>query len=344
MNKLFTEYTLKDMKLKNRVVMPPMCMFCAREDGKVTDWHIEHYTARAAGQVGLIIVEATAIMPEGRISDNDLGIWSDEHIDGLKRLVERVHSYGSKIGIQLAHARRKSKVNNLEKVSVTDTPFSDEYDTPKELTESEIKTIAIRFKEAAARALDAGFDFIEIHAAHGYLLNVFLNPITNTRNDKWGGSRKKRFEFVKLIINEISKVWPNHKPIGIRISASDYVENGISKEDVNYIVSECIALGIDIINVSSGGVINTPIKAYPGYQIKLAENIKNNNNVVVIGGGLVDSPELAMEIIDNERSDLVYLGRALLRDPYWVINASINLNIETGVQTQYLRAYNKNRN
>ncbi len=337
MNQLFSKYRLKNMELKNRIVMPPMCMFCASENGYVTDWHIEHYTARAAGGVGLIIVEATAVEPDGRISENDLGIWSDSHIKPLKELVDRVHSYGAKIGIQLAHAGRKSKIA-INPLSVSEEPFSEEYKTPKKIDDSEIETIAKNFQDASKRALKAGFDFIEIHAAHGYLLNVFLSPLTNNRTDKWGGSIEKRFTFVELVTSKIKEVWPEEKPLGIRISAYDYKVSGISKQDIDYIAKKCIDLGIDIINVSSGGVVSVPIDAYPGYQIKLAEQVKNNN-IPVMAGGLINSVELAMDIIENQRADLVYLGRALLRNPYWVVSNSYELVDKEFIQTQYVRAY-----
>ncbi len=339
MNTLFNEYTIKDMMLKNRIVMPPMCMYSAGEDGKVTDWHVEHYSARAAGQVGLIIIEATAISPEGRITENDLGIWSDEQVQGLKRIVDRVHSYGSKIGIQLAHAGRKSRVSDTDILSVTEEAFDGESKTPIKLDDSSIIELANKYKEATRRAYESGFDFIEIHGAHGYLLNVFLNPITNTRTDKWGGSREKRFKFAELVINSVSEVWPKTKPLGLRLSAYDYVENGISPEDIDYIASRAKSLGIDIINVSSGGVLNVPIKAYPGYQVKLAERIKQNTDTPVIAGGLVDTIELATEIIENDRSDLVYIGRGLLRNPYWVVDAANKIGVKSFIRKQYERAY-----
>ncbi len=339
MNTLFNEYTIKDMTLKNRIVMPPMCMYCAGKNGKVTDWHVEHYSARAAGQVGLIIIEATAISPEGRITENDLGIWSDDHVDGLKRIVDRVHSYGSKIGIQIAHAGRKSRIPDTEILSVTEEAFDDESRSPIKLDDSSINSIANKYKEATRRAYESGFDFIEIHAAHGYLLNVFLNPITNTRTDKWGGNREKRFKFVELIINSVREVWPKTKPLGLRLSAYDYVENGISTDDINYIVNKAKSIGIDIVNVSSGGVLNVAINAYPGYQVKLAERIKCSANIPVIAGGLIDSIELATEVVENNRADLIYIGRGLLRNPYWVVDATNKLGIDSFKQKQYIRAY-----
>ncbi len=336
---LLSKYTLKNMTLKNRVVMAPMCMFCAEDNGLVTDWHIDHYATRAAGQVGLIIVEATSVLPEGRISDNDLGIWSDDHISGLKKIVDRVHSYGTKVGIQLAHAGRKSTSKSCPHVSVTEEPFSDEYEKPNKLDSDQIEKVALAFRNGARRALEAGFDFIEIHAAHGYLLSIFLSPISNTRNDEWGGSKEARFEFPRLVIEKIREVWADEKPLGIRISASDHLDNGISKQDLDYIASEGKALGVDIFNVSSGGVVSAPINIYPGYQIGLAEMIRRENNVPVIAGGLIDSVDMATEIIESGRADLLYLGRALLRNPYWVMDAANKLGVEDVVQSQYLRAY-----
>lgn len=338
MKTLFADYTIKNMTLKNRIVMAPMCMFCAKEDGKITDWHIEHYVSRAAGGVGLIIVEATAITPDGRISEQDLGIWSDEQINGLTTLVNRVHSYGCKIGIQLAHAGRKSK-SAIKPVSVSEIAFNKDYKTPRKLNDRDIEIIAESFQKSAKRALEIGFDFIEIHAAHGYLLNVFLSPLTNNRKDKWGGSTKKRFHIIELIVKNIRTVWQDEKPLGIRISANDYTENGISEQDVDYIAKRCGEIGIDVINVSSGGVVETPINSYPGYQVPLAEYIKNKNNISVIAGGLLESIDLATEIVENKRADLIYMGRALLRNPYWVIDKAERLGITTFTQEQYKKAY-----
>ncbi len=338
MSKLLSEYKIKDMVLKNRVVMPPMCMYSAAADGKATKWHNLHYASRAVGQVGLIIVEATAISPEGRISDNDLGLWSDQHIAPLKNLVQRVHDNGSKIGIQLAHAGRKSTSATTPHLSVTDVGFSDDYIKPQMLDDDEIMRLAECFKSAAKRALAAGFDFIEIHGAHGYLINTFLSPLTNRRNDKWGGSREKRFAFLELIIKNITSVWPAEKPLGVRLTTFDYAEGGIAQHDVDYIVAESKKLGVDIFDISSGGVINAPINAYPGYQIKLAEAVKRANDVTVIAGGLIDDLDLARDIIENERAELLFIGRALLRNPYWVQNAARKLGDERFIPKQYSRA------
>ncbi|PIE76917.1 MAG: NADPH dehydrogenase [Clostridiales bacterium] len=338
MSKLLSEYKIKDMVLKNRVVMPPMCMYSAAADGLATEWHNVHYATRAIGQVGLIIVEATAVSPEGRISDNDLGLWSDEQITPLKKLVDTVHKSGSKIGVQLAHAGRKSTSAVTPHFSVTDVGFSDDYIKPQMLDDAEIMRLADCFKDSAKRALTVGFDFIEIHGAHGYLINTFLSPLTNTRDDKWGGSREKRFAFLELIIKNITSVWPDEKPLGVRLTTFDYAADGITQQDVDYIVAESKKLGVDIFDISSGGVINAPINAYPGYQIKLAEAVKKANDVTVIAGGLIDDLDLARDIIENERAELLFIGRALLRNPYWVQDAARKLGDDRFIPKQYSRA------
>lgn len=338
MRKIFSELQIKDMNLKNRVVMPPMCMFSAENDGKVKDFHINHYVSRAIGQVGLIIVEATAVSPEGRISDNDLGIWSDEHIEGLKKLVDAVHENGSKIGIQIAHAGRKSSSASKPMICVTEERFSEDYDIPEKMDEKTIIKTAEEFGKAAERAGKAGFDFIEIHGAHGYLISTFLSPLTNTRMDNWGGSSKKRLEFLKLVTKKVQENWSKEKPLGLRISANDYRDGGISEEDLKNIANMTKEYGIDLVNVSSGGVVNAVPNVYAGYQIQYAEKLKREMGISVIAGGLINSMDLAIELIENNRADLVYLGRELLRNPYWVHNLARYTKTDGVIPKVYSRA------
>ncbi|RJS59619.1 NADPH dehydrogenase NamA [Bacillus sp. PK3_68] len=334
--KLFEPYTIKDVTLKNRIVMSPMCMYSAEEDGKVNDWHLVHYPARAVGQVGLIMVEATAVTPEGRITEHDLGIWSDDHVPGFKRLAPLVQAHGAKIGIQLAHAGRKSEVRG-EILAPTALSFDETMKTPKEMTESDIKRTIQAFTDGARRAKEAGFDVIELHGAHGYLINEFLSPLTNHREDEYGGSPENRFRFLKEVIIAVRDVWSG--PLFVRVSAHDYHENGLDAEDYSEIAKQLKDLDIDLIDVSSGAVVPAKISVFPGYQVKFAETIKHGADIPVGAVGMITSPTQAEEILRNERADLVFLGRELLRDPYWPRRAAIELKTEIEAPVPYERGW-----
>ncbi|WFA08104.1 NADPH dehydrogenase NamA [Tissierella sp. Yu-01] len=336
--KSLSTFKLKDMELKNRIIMPPMCMYSADEDGMVKDFHINHYVTRAVGGVGLIILEATAVTPNGRISSNDLGIWSDDHINGLKNIVDKSKVYGAKMGIQLAHAGRKCESNDEFIVAPSPIEFSDEYRIPMELDNDGIKEIVGQFKDAAKRADAAGFHMIEIHGAHGYLINEFLSPLANKRSDEYGGSRENRVRFLKEIIAAIKEVWPNNKPIGLRVSADDYTEGGIDKEEIVEIVN-LVKDDIDMVHVSSGGVVRARINAFPGYQVTHAETIKSECHIPTIAVGLIEDYDHIEEIISNGRADLVALGRALLRNPYLVLNMAYKNGIKDFSPIQYERGF-----
>ncbi|MDW7668398.1 MAG: NADPH dehydrogenase NamA [Bacillota bacterium] len=338
MLKIFENIKIKNLELKNRVVMPPMCMYTAEEDGLVTPWHITHYTTRAVGGVGLIMVEATAVEPSGRISANDLGIWSDEHIEGLKKIVNSVHENGGKIGIQLAHAGRKSESLKDQIYAPSPIRFNDDYRIPKKMELDDIERVKDRFREAAKRAEEAGFDLIEIHGAHGYLINEFISPLTNQRQDEYGGSLHNRSRFLKEVLEEVTKEWPKEKPITVRVSSLEYSKKGNTTEDIAEIINMVKDRGIDIVNVSSGGVIYTKINAYPGYQLEPARIIKEKTKLPVIAGGLVTDWRLAEEIINNKRGDMVYMGRKLLRNPYYVLNSSHQVDVDVPWPKQYERA------
>lgn len=338
MAKLFSGFKLKDMELKNRIVMAPMCMYSADKDGKPNDWHFTHYTSRAVGGAGLIIFEATGVESRGRISDKDLGIWSDEQVAGLKRIVEACQKHGAKVAIQLGHAGRKSEVTSELPIAPSPLPFSEKYRVPAEMTIEDIKEVQIAFREAARRANLAGFDAIELHGAHGYLINQFLSPLTNKRNDEYGGSTENRSRFLKELLCEVRKVWPEDKPVIIRVSAEEYSENGNHPEGVAAILNFLKADGIDMINVSSGGVINANMDIFPGYQVIFAEVIKRETGLPVIAGGLITSSLMAEEVVHNNRADLIYLGRELLRNPYWPLQAAKMLNSQLEWPVQYERA------
>ncbi|MGL5617156.1 MAG: NADPH dehydrogenase NamA [Sarcina sp.] len=326
---IFKEFKLKNLDLRNRIVMAPMCMYSAENDGLVKDFHYIHYTNRALGGVGAIIVEATAVEPRGRISDRDLGIWNDNQIDGLKKIAKGIKEYGAAAGIQLGHAGRKCSIESEEIIAPSAIEFSNEYKKPMEMSKKEIEEVKIAFREGAKRALEAGFDFIEIHGAHGYLISEFLSPLSNKRTDQYGGNIENRTRFLVEVIREIKKVWPEDKAVVLRVSAKDYVEGGNTKVEMAEIVAIAKKEGIDLINVSTGAVVSDAIiNAYPGYQVPEAQYIKEKANIPVMAGGLITTGDQGTEIIENNRADLVFLGRVLLREPYWVLNEAKKRNEE----------------
>jgi NADPH2 dehydrogenase len=308
------------------------------EDGLANEWHQIHYGTRAVGGAGLIIVEATAVQPIGRISDNDLGLWNDDQKNEFKKIVNAVKDNGASIAIQLAHAGRKSEVSNDLPIAPTAIAFSDKYKKPVEMTKETIKRVIESFKESAKRANEVGFDAIEIHGAHGYLINQFLSPLTNKRKDQYGGSLENRMRFLEEVIRAIKKEWPDEKVIMLRVSANEYDAAGNSMEDMIAIVNNAKKLGVDLINVSSGGVINKSVNSYYGYQIPLGEKIKNATQVPTLVGGLITDEKQGEEIISNNRADLVYYGRELLRNPYFPLIAAKKLEVDFKWPTAYERA------
>ncbi|MCM3539890.1 NADPH dehydrogenase NamA [Priestia endophytica] len=330
--KLFSPYTVKGVTIKNRIVMSPMCMYSSDESGKVKNWHLTHYTTRAVGQVGLIIVEATAISSEGRISPRDLGIWSDEHIVGLKNIVSLSKEHGAKVAIQLAHAGRKAELEE-EILAPSAIAFDESYKTPKEMTKEDIQNTIQNFKEGARRAKESGFDIIEIHGAHGYLINEFLSPISNKREDEYGGSAQNRYRFLKEVIEAVKEEW--NGPLFVRVSAFDYLEEGLKADDYVPFAKWMKEQGVDLIDVSSGAVAPAPITAYPGYQVQFADQIKNEANIDTGAVGLITNGFQAEEILRNNRADLVFLARELLRDPYWPRTAAKELREEIEAPVQY---------
>lgn len=335
--KLFSPYTIKNVTLKNRIVMSPMCMYSStEEDGKVQNWHWTHYVSRAVGQSGLIILEATAVTPQGRISSQDLGIWNDEHIEGLKALVGQIKEHGAKTGIQLAHAGRKAAVDG-EVLAPTAIAFNEKMKMPKEMSKTDIAETIGAFKQAAERVKKAGFDIIELHGAHGYLINEFLSPLTNQRTDEYGGSLENRCRFLVEVIAAVKTVWEG--PLFLRISAQDYGEHGMTEYDYVTVAKWVKEIGVDFIDVSSGGVISVPVNDYPGYQVKFAEVIKNGANIDTSALGLITSAKHAEEILQNERADLIFLGRELLRDPYWPRTAAKELGFPLEGPSQYKRGW-----
>ncbi len=335
--KLFSPYTIKDLTLKNRIVMSPMCMYsCMNEDGLVNDWHITHYTSRAVGQVGLVILESSAVTKQGRISPQDLGIWSDEHIEGLKKLVDLNHQHDSKIGIQLGHAGRKAELKE-DIISPSPLAFNDKYKQPKEMTIEQIKETVQAFKDAAGRAKEAGFDMIELHGAHGYLINQFLSPLSNHRTDEYGGSPENRYRFLSEVIEAVKETWQG--PLFVRISANDYTEGGNTPETYVHYSRKMKEQGVDLIDVSSGAVVPAKMNVFPGYQVPYADQIRNEAELATGAVGLIINAVQAEEILQNERADLILLARELLRDPYWPRTAAVELGTEIDPPRQYDRGW-----
>lgn len=335
--KLFEPYKIKDITLKNRIVMAPMCMYSSHnEDGKVENWHRTHYTSRAVGGVGLIIQEATAVTAQGRISPQDLGIWSDDHIEGLSGLVSLMKEQGAHAGIQLAHAGRKAVLEG-DIIAPSALPFNEKMETPLEMSLQDIKETVEAFKQGAVRAKKAGYDLIEIHAAHGYLINEFLSPLSNKRTDEYGGSAENRYRFLKEVIEAVNSVWDG--PLFVRVSAKDYADGGLDAEDYAVFSSWMKEQRVDLVDVSSGAVVPAKIDVYPGYQVKLSETIRNKADIPTGAVGLITTGIQAEEILQNERADLILLARELLRNPYWPRTAALELGVEIESPKQYDRAW-----
>ncbi len=344
MNTLFSPFQLKNLEIRNRIVMPPMCMYSTDATGMAQSWHALHYETRALGGAGLIIVEATAVQSCGRITDRDLGIWSGEHIGGLSEIVKRIKHHGAAAGIQLAHAGRKCTVKSERIIAPSSLVFDAKdpaYSNPAEMTREDIKGIIHDFREGARRAREAGFDFIEVHGAHGYLLNEFLTPVVNKRTDDYGGTPENRARLVKEVIQAVRQEWSPENPLALRVSAKDYVDGGNEPEDLAVLIDLVKETGIDMVHVSSGGVVpDAVIEAFPGFQIPAAALIKEKTGLPVIAGGLISAPRQADEIIRNQRADMVFLGRELLRNPYWTYAAAKELKQSVDYRpVQYERAY-----
>jgi NADPH2 dehydrogenase len=332
---LFTPFTAKSLTLKNRIVMPPMCTYSSDRDGLANDWHYIHYATRAVGGIGLIIQEATGVEDGGRITARDLGLWHDGQQEPLARIVAAVRKHGAKIAIQLNHAGRKSEVEYLEPVAPSPLPFSDKYRTPRELTADGIAAIVERFAAAARRAAAVGYDAVEIHAAHGYLISQFLSPLSNKRADGYGGSPAGRARLLGEVVAAVRAAAPA-LPIIVRVSASDWEQGGNTPEAMAEMLNLVKSQGIDLLHVSSGAVTPVVPRAYPGYQIPFALTLKEKTGLPVIGGGLITDPIQAEQVV-KAGVDLVFLGRELLRSPYWPLEAAFVLGEEIVWPEPYLR-------
>lgn len=336
--KALTSYKLGPIQMKNRLVMPPMCMYSAKDDGLANDFHFTHYETRAIGGSGLIIVEATAVRPNGRISDKDLGIWSDDHIEGLKEIASRIKKHGACPGIQIAHAGRKCTVEKEKPVAPSAIAYSDDFREPMALSLEAIEGVIQGFFDGAMRAVEAGFEFIEVHGAHGYLIHEFLSPYTNQRDDAYGGNLLKRCRLLKEIITRIKIHLPKEVVLGLRISATDYVEGGIDCNEMVQIINE-VKEGLEIIHVSSGGLISVDMNVYPGYQVQFAEQIKKECQMDTIAVGKITTIEMIEEALNNQRCDMVALGRLLLRNPYFPLQQYGRLGMNERIPAAYNRAF-----
>lgn len=329
-----------------------MCQYSAN-DGFTNDWHLVHLGARAQGGAGLLIVEASAVTPQGRISPGDLGIWKDEHIAGLQRIARFVRSQGTRVGIQLAHAGRKASMSvpfhgerllgaeegGWTTVAPSAIPFSDRYSVPEALDKAGIQTIVDAFAAGARRALLAGFDLVEIHAAHGYLLNEFLSPLSNQRADEYGGSFENRARLLLEVADAVRRAWPQELPLLVRISASDWTEGGWSIDDSVELAKLLKARGVDLIDASSGGNIpGAKIPVAPGYQVDFAARIKREANIPTAAVGMITEPTQANSIVEKGEADVVLLAREMLRDPYFAVHAAAAMNEPASWPEQYLRA------
>ena len=350
---LFDPLSIRDLTFANRVFVSPMCEYSST-DGYANDWHFVHVGSRAVGGAGLVLTEATAIVPEGRISPQDLGIWSDDHIAPLARIVRFIREQGSVAGMQLAHAGRKSSTYRpwpglgtipenaggwTNVVAPSAVAFADHYPKPQALTSDGIQEIVAAFAEAARRACEAGFRVIEIHAAHGYLIHEFLSPLSNRRQDAYGGSFENRTRLLREIVAAVRSSWPEGAPLFVRISATDWIDGGWDIQQSVELARRLKEIGVDLIDCSSGGnVAHAQIPVGPGYQTRFAEQIRRETGIMTGAVGMIVSPAQAEHIVATGQADAVIIAREFLRDPYWPLRAARELGQPISWPVQYLRA------
>jgi 2,4-dienoyl-CoA reductase-like NADH-dependent reductase (Old Yellow Enzyme family) len=346
MAELFSPFTLRGVTLRNRIAMSPMCMYSAGEDGRATDFHLVHLGARATGGVGLVVTEATAVEARARISVNDLGLWDDDQIEPLARIVRLCKDQGAAACIQLAHAGRKAWTPTkgqgpFPAVAPSAIPFDADWATPHELTQPELDGIVGSYREAARRARRAGFDAIEVHAAHGYFLHAFLSPISNRRTDEYGGSLENRARMLLRVADAVRGEMPETAALLVRLSCTDWLQGGLTIEDQIQTARWLKARGVDMVDCSSGGstsAVPAVGPGYPGYQVPFAERIRREAGIATMSVGMITTPEMAEEIVRNGRADVVALGRELLRNPCWPLHAARALGDGFAWPKQYQRA------
>ncbi len=354
---LFSPLRIRKVEFRNRIVVSPMCQYSC-DDGFANDWHLVHLGTRAVGGAALVMAEASAVEARGRISPWDLGIWKDEHIQPLARVARFVKQNGSVPGIQLAHAGRKASTDvpwrgtrpiapaegGWEPVAPSAIPFDSGHPVPAELEFEDIHGIVQAFAAAAARALTAGFEVLELHAAHGYLIDQFLSPLSNQRTDAYGGSFENRIRFALEVVERVRTIWPERLPLFLRISATDWAEGGWTLDDSVELARIVRNRGVDLIDCSSGGAVpRASIPAHPGYQVPFSERIRRETGILTAAVGLITDSAQADSIIRDGAADLVLLAREFLREPYWPIKAAQALGAEARVPAQYLRAFPNRR-
>ncbi len=351
---LFSPLTLRSITLRNRIGVSPMCQYSAA-DGFANDWHYVHLGSRAVGGAGLVIVEATAVAPEGRITPGCLGLWSDRHIEPLARLAKFMKEHGAVAGIQIAHAGRKASAalpwnggahlseaqGGWPTIAPSALAFGGELTrVPRAMTLADIARVQHEFVATAKRALTAGFDWLELHAAHGYLFNSFLSPLTNHRTDQYGGSFENRIRLLLDTTRAVRQVWPDHLPLTVRISAIDWMEGGWQIEDSIALAKLLKAAGVDLVDCSSGGLVpDAKIAVKPGYQVPFAEKVRLGAALATAAVGFITEPRQADDIIRNGQADIVLLAREYLRDPYWPAHAAKALGYQLTPPNQYARAW-----
>jgi 2,4-dienoyl-CoA reductase-like NADH-dependent reductase (Old Yellow Enzyme family) len=351
---LFTPLTMRDVTLRNRIVVSPMCEYSS-PNGLATDWHMVHLGSRAVGGAGLVLTEATAVTADGRISSADLGIYLDDHVEPLARIFRFVEAHGAVPGMQLAHAGRKASTAEPWKgggpVAVEEggwtpiwapsaVPFRDEWQTPRAMSEGEIAGVVTAFATAARRLLAAGGKVAEIHAAHGYLLHEFLSPLSNLRDDRYGGSFDNRTRIVREVVDAVRAVWPERLPLFVRISATDWVDGGWTIEDSVALAVQLKDRGVDLIDCSSGGnAARASIPLGPGYQVPFAERIRRETGMMTGAVGLITEAVQAEAILAQGQADAIVMARELLRDPYWPLHAARTLGAPVQPPVQYQRAF-----
>jgi 2,4-dienoyl-CoA reductase-like NADH-dependent reductase (Old Yellow Enzyme family) len=350
---LFDSLQIRDIKFRNRLFVSPMCQYSC-VDGFANDWHLVHLGSRAVGGAGAVIVEATAVEAIGRISPADMGIWKDQQIEPLARIARFVKQQGAVPGIQIAHAGRKASTDvpwhggrpltpgqdGWRPVAPSALAFDNGYPVPKELTVAEIQGIIRAFAKAAERARYAGFELLELHNAHGYLANEFLSPLSNKRTDEYGGTLENRMRFSLEVVDAVRLVWPQHLPLFLRISATDWTEGGWTDEDSVVLAREAKRRGVDLIDCSSGGnVPRAAIPLKPGYQVPFAAKLKREAGVLTGAVGMITEATQADAIIRGGEADAVLLAREFLREPYWPLKASKELSVAVHVAEQYARAF-----
>lgn len=349
---LFTPFQLRSVTFPNRIGVSPMCQYSS-EDGFATDWHLVHLGSRAQGGAGLVIIEASAVTADGRISSGDLGIYKDDHIQKLKQIAAFIHSQGARAGIQLAHAGRKASMTPpfggerlllpeegaWQPVGPSAIAFAPNYALPQALDAAAIAVIVRAFAQATQRAMQAGFDIVEIHAAHGYLLHEFMSPLANQRTDVYGGSFENRIRLTVDVVDAVRAEWSAHLPLAVRISATDWAEGGWTPDESVKLSGLLREHGVDIIDVSSGGQVpNAKIPLGPGYQVPFAARIRSEAGIATAAVGMITEPAQANEIVASGQADLVFLAREMLRDPYWPMHAAAALGETASWPVQYLRA------